>query len=258
MIQKDFANRATEILQQDPDVLGLAVGGSWIHNELDEFSDLDLILITRNKVSDDPSKMLQYAKRLGSLLNGFTGEHVGEPRLLVCLYNSPLLHVDIKFLTLEEVTNRVETPELLLDSEGKIKSLFSKSEAAFPYPDYQWIEDRFWIWVHYLLQKMERGEYMEAVDGFAFLRMTVFGPLLHIKNGSLPRGIRKVETELSSDDLEQLKSTIATYGKASILNTMENSINLYKSLRTILFDKAVHLQKNTENRVLEYIHGLKG
>jgi hypothetical protein len=31
------------------------------------------------------------------LLVGFTGEHVGEPRVLICLYGPPVLHVDLKF-----------------------------------------------------------------------------------------------------------------------------------------------------------------
>jgi predicted nucleotidyltransferase len=100
MIQKEFADKTAQILKDDKNVIGLAVAGSWLTNEIDEFSDLDLILVTQNKVSGDKQKMLDYAKRFGQLLSGFTGEHVGEPRVLICLYDNPLLHVDIKFLTL--------------------------------------------------------------------------------------------------------------------------------------------------------------
>ena len=96
MIQKDFAERVVKIIRNDTNVLGLAVAGSWITNEIDEFSDLDLVLVTSEAVSPDKEKMLAYAKTFGKLLTGFTGEHVGEPRLLICLYDDPLLHVDIK------------------------------------------------------------------------------------------------------------------------------------------------------------------
>jgi hypothetical protein len=96
MIQVEFANKVVEILKTDKSVIGLSVAGSWLTNELDEFSDLDLILVTKEKISDDKSKMLEYANHLGKLLSGFTGEHVGEPRVLICLYDNPLLHVDIK------------------------------------------------------------------------------------------------------------------------------------------------------------------
>uniref|UniRef100_F4CB39 Putative plasmid-related protein n=1 Tax=Sphingobacterium sp. (strain 21) TaxID=743722 RepID=F4CB39_SPHS2 len=114
MIQREFADKAKEILEPDDNVIGLAVAGSWLTNEIDEFSDLDLILVTKQKISNDRNRMLDYAKRLGDFLSGFTGEHVGEPRLLICLYDNPLLHVDIKFLTLDEFQVRIETPTLLI------------------------------------------------------------------------------------------------------------------------------------------------
>ena len=253
MIQKEFANRAKEVLINDPQVIGLAVGGSWISNELDEFSDLDLILVTQGKISDDKAKMLDYAGRLGKLLNGFTGEHVGEPRVLICLYDKPLLHVDIKFVTLNELSERVEDPEILFDRDDQLKTELEKAEAHFPYPDYQWIEDRFWTWVHYALLKIGREEYTEALDFFGFLRMVVFGPLLHIKNGNLPRAVRKVETTLEAEDFELLKLTIPTYNRTSLLNSLKSSIELYKSLRSELYPDQIELGDLTEKRVMEYL-----
>lgn len=258
MIQQEFALRAKQILEKEPGTIGLAVGGSWLSDEIDEFSDLDLILVTRDKVSHDMEKMLDYARKLGTLLNGFTGEHVGEPRLLICLYDAPLLHVDIKFLTTEELNHRVETPHILLDKEEKLKEAFEGSTAHFPYPDYQWIEDRFWTWVHYATVKIGRGEYMEANDFFAFMRMTIFGPLLHIKSGNLPRGVRKAETELHPADFESLKSTIPEYSRESLLNTLRHTINLYQSLRASLFSGDIVLRKNTEEKVLTYLSSMVG
>ncbi|HRO71821.1 MAG TPA: nucleotidyltransferase domain-containing protein, partial [Chitinophagaceae bacterium] len=106
MIQKQFADKITRILKDDPSVMGLAAAGSWMTNELDEYSDLDLVLVTKHRVSGDTNLMLSYAERFGKLLAGFTGEHVGEPRVLICLYDNPLLHVDIKFLVPDELDQR--------------------------------------------------------------------------------------------------------------------------------------------------------
>lgn len=257
MIQKEFADRAIEILKDDKNVIGLAVAGSWLTNEIDEFSDLDLILVTQTKLSDDKQKMLKYAKRLGQLLSGFTGEHVGEPRVLICLYDNPLLHVDIKFLTLEEFHQRIETPYILLDTDERLKKVIEQTESNFPYPDYQWIEDRFWIWVHYILSKIGRGEYLEAFDCFSFLRMVVFGPLLHIKNGNLPRAVRKVETSLETKDFELLKATIPNYSKSSLLDSLQNTVSLYRQLRDALFTKNVIVDNNTETSVMKYFEKIK-
>ena len=50
MIQEKFAFYVVEIFKKDIAVVGLAVAGSWITNELDEYSDPDLILITNQKL----------------------------------------------------------------------------------------------------------------------------------------------------------------------------------------------------------------
>jgi len=255
--QRQFADNVVEAIREDENIVGLAVAGSWLTNEIDEFSDLDLILVTNQKISDDKSKMLDYARRFGHFLSGFTGEHVGEPRVLICLYAHPLLHVDIKFVTPEEFRQRIETPVILLDKAGQLKSILEQTEPKFPYPDYQWIEDRFWIWVHYALLKIGRGEYVEAFDFFSFLRMVVFGPLLHIKNENLPRGVRKVETQLSTKDFEQLKSTLPTYSKAALLLSLQHSIELYRQLREQLFSSAVSRQTETEQNVLNYFQQIR-
>jgi predicted nucleotidyltransferase len=252
MIQKQFVEKVANILSKDDSVIGLAVGGSWITNEMDEFSDLDLIVVTTEKITGDKEKMLICAKRFGEFLSGFTGEHVGEARVLICLYDNPLLHVDIKFLTLEEFHERIETPAILLDKDQQLQNVLDQTKSKFPYPDYQWIEDRFWTWVHYALLKIGRGEYVEAFDFFGFLRTVVLGPLLHIKNDNLPRGVRKVETQLHDEDFKNLKMTIPVYERKSLLDSLLNSVSLYRQLRISLFTPGIQLQKETEEKVMQY------
>jgi hypothetical protein len=257
MIQQQFINKATDVIKKEDSIIGLTVGGSWLTNEVDEYSDLDLTLITKEKVSDDLTKMLQYAAGLGKLLSGFTGEHVGEPRLLICLYDDPLLHVDIKFLTLPEFYSRVENPVILHDTYRQLEDIFSKTEPHYPFPGYQWIEDRFWIWIHYVTLKIGRGELFEALDFLSFLRMVVLGPLLQVKNGNLPRGVRKVEMSLPPADLSKLKLTVAVYERASVIAALQASIELYRELRQYLFSKDIKRQAETELKVIEYLQVIK-
>lgn len=257
MPQFEFANKVKYIVERDDSVIGLAVGGSWLNNKIDQYSDLDLVVITREKISHDKNKMLQFAKRIDHFLAGFTGDHVGEPRLLICLYDKPLLHVDFKFVTLEEFRVRVETPTILLDKEGQLQEAINNSEARFPFPDYQWIEDRYWTWIHYALLKIGRGEYLEAFDFLGYLRMVVLGPLLHIKNKNLPRGVRNVETEIAKDDLEKLKATIPQYERQTLLNSLHNAVILYRDLRNELYDNKVLFQKETEGRVMKYFEEIE-
>ncbi|MCB0721276.1 MAG: aminoglycoside 6-adenylyltransferase [Ignavibacteriae bacterium] len=257
MIQKEFAKNAVEVLKNDDSVIGITAGGSWLTDELDEYSDLDLILVTKDKVAGNKEKMISYAGKMGNLLNAFTGEHVGDPRVLICLYDNPLLHVDIKFLTPEEFHKRVEDPFILHDTEDQLKNIIEKTEAKFPTPGFQWMEDRFWTWVHYDLVKIGRGEYFEAHDGFAFFRDMILGPLIHIKNGNLPRGVRKVETHIAKEELELLKRTIPQYDRQSLIKTLEEVVSLYRKLREDVFTDDIILRTETESKVMEYFEKIK-
>lgn len=252
MIQHQFAERVAGIVGEDPSVVGLAAAGSWLSNELDEYSDLDLVLVTRNKAGGDKQRMMGYAEKFGKLLSAFTGEHVGEPRLLICLYDEPLLHVDIKFVTLEEFAFRVEDPVILYDAFGQLEQSLQVTEAAWPNPGYQWIEDRFWVWMHYGLTKVGRGEYFEAIDFLASIRNMVLGPLLLISQGQLPRGVRKLEKHLPSNTLEQLKGTLALHDRTSLLKAIHRCVEMYRDLRSNLFGSDIRLQTGTEKKVLEY------
>ncbi len=255
-MQKEFAKHVVEVLKNDETIIGLAGAGSWLTNEIDGWSDLDLVVVTRDNLDADKTKMLAYAERFGNLISAFTGEHVGEKRLLICLYDDPLIHVDIKFVTLEEFQERIENPIILLDRAKKIQEVIDNTSPEFPQPDLQWIEDRFWTWIHYSLLKIGRGEYFEALDFMGFLRMVVFGPLLHLKNNNLPRGVRRVETALTTLDFESLESTLCSNNRESLLNAVENAVNLYRELRSdaryvdILFNKA-------EKPVMLYFENLK-
>ncbi len=258
MMQKEFADKVVEIVKTNAAVTGLAAAGSYITNELDEFSDLDLILITKEKISDDKEMMMVYARNFGDLISGFTGEHVGEPRVLICLYDNPLLHVDIKFLTLPEFYDRIENPVILFEREKQLTAVINSTKAEWPGLDYQWIEDRFWTWVHYACLKIGRGELLEAFDFLSFLRMTVLSPLLQVKNKKQPRGLRRVETQLSLSDLENLKITIAQYNQASVIKALENTVSVYRSLRRKLFTDKIQLQVKAEKRSMEYLKKIKG
>ena len=130
-MQKEFAGKVVDIVKNDSNVIGLAVAGSWITNELDEYSDLDLILITKKKISGDKEKMMLYAKSFGDFISGFTGEHVGEPRVLICLYDNPLLHVDIKFLTMPEFQTRIENTILLFERNNELTEIISHTKAEW-------------------------------------------------------------------------------------------------------------------------------
>lgn len=215
-------------------MLALAVGGSWATGTMDSFSDLDLVLVSTRPIAPDLTQMRDVATRLGTVLSSFRGDHVGEPRLLIALYDNPLLHVDIKFLTTSECYQRIEDPVVLWERDHSLTNILQQSSAQYPGVDFDWVEDRFWVWVHYALLKIGRGEYYEALDFLSFLRSRVIGPLIQLKNGRLPNGVRRLEMTATAEDLERLRQTVAVPDSASLMDSLEASIRLYTELRDLL------------------------
>jgi len=255
---KAFARHAAETFSKDEQVLGLAAGGSWITGELDDYSDLDLVLVTQERIAPDLDAMRAVAGRLGTLLSSFLGDHVGEPRLLICLYDQPLLHIDLKFLTLPEFGQRVENPVVLFEREQALSGVLAAAEAHFPQPDFQWLEDRFWVWVHYGAGKIGRGEYLEALDFLSFLRQVVLGPLLHLAHGSQPRGVRNLEKRLPADALARLHATVALPERSSLLRALGAGVEQYEALSAGLYPPGVRRRTEARRAALAYLSRIAG
>jgi hypothetical protein len=252
-VHKKFLDHAASIFLKDENILGLAVGGSWAEEEIDAFSDLDLILVTRDIIAGNKEQMLAHASRLGSVLTAFTGEHVGEPRLLICLFESPLLHVDIKFVTSEEAAQRALDPVIVFERDNVLSEIFASTEAKWPFAGYDWFEDRFWKWIHYTAAKLGRGEYLETLDAISFIRSHVIGPMLAQKYGKKPRGVRKIETYLSSEDRRKLESTVTGLDPQDLLRaTMETAL-LYRDLRAQLYPDDENWKSNAEHAAMNYL-----
>ncbi|MFN7982642.1 MAG: nucleotidyltransferase domain-containing protein [Vicinamibacterales bacterium] len=235
-----FLERAMPILRDDVRIVGVAAGGSYASDSMDEHSDLDLVIaVEPEHVTAVMAKRADIAGALGPLLGAFTGEHVGEPRLLICLYGPQALHVDLKFVELSDVSTRVEDPIVLWERDGRVTAALAQGTARHPQPDPQWIEDRFWIWIHYGSSKVARGELFEAMDSLAFLRMVVFGPLMLRSAGARPQGVRRIE-HAAPALADRLLATVAQYDAHSCLRAFEAAVGLYRELRpaTLQFSAA--------------------
>jgi len=246
---RQFLGRIQQ-LGVDGRIVGVAIGGSLLTDSMDEFSDLDLIVIV--EPSDYPSVMTErhaIAASLGHLLAAFTGEHVGEPRVLICLYDKPLLHVDLKFVSLEDVCFRVEDPVVLWQRAGRIARALASGQAKFPAPDRRWIEERFWVWVHYACARIARGELFEAIDFLSFLRLNVLGPLGLQRAGGRPVGVRRIEM-IAPEFAHNLRRTIASYDAIECLRALRATVDLYRALRS---DSGTTQASASERATMEYL-----
>ena len=251
-----FLRTALARLESDRRIVGVAAGGSLLTGTMDEFSDLDLVVaIEPSAYHDVLAQRASIAASLGSLLSAFTGEHVGEPRLSICLYGpDPLLHVDLKFVSLTDFAARVEDPRVLWERDERLTTALGADVARFPEPDRQWIEDRFWVWAHYGAGKIGRGELFEALDFLSFLRGQVLGPLALSSVGARPSGVRKIE-RLAPQRAKQLQATVAAHDAASCAHALAAAIEMYRGLRG---GDGIELRSDAERAAVAYLAEITG
>ncbi len=124
----------------------------------------------------------------------------------------------------------------------------------------QWIEDRFWVWIHYCASKIGRNEIFETIEAISFLRQTVTGPMALIKSGCLPRGVRRIESD-APQYLPRLKHTVAGHDALSCVKAIKNIIKLYRELRDGLRadqSRAAVRRAEAEKYAAEYLDGIEG
>lgn len=134
-LHRDFLDRAVSILAADSRVVGVAAAGSYSADLMDDYSDLDLVVVCEGASFDEVMQSRkQVASKLGRLVAAFTGEHVGEPRLLICLYGPPALHVDLKFVRIEDLKDRVDQPTVLWERDVRLTEALAHGSEHFPRP----------------------------------------------------------------------------------------------------------------------------
>jgi len=252
-VHERFMKRAIEKISQNPRMTALLAGGSMMQGTMDAYSDLDLVIVYNDEYRDEiMEQRIAIAEELGHLLSAFTGEHVGEPRLVICLYGPEPLHVDLKFVRLQELAARVENPLIVWERGSEVAALLQQTMPSFPMPDPQWIEDRFWVWVHYGATKLGRGELFECIDHLAYMRSAVLGPLVHLRNGQLPRGVRKLESYAAAE-VKELQGTVPSYSFDSCYHAMKLTIEMYRRLRQ---ESEITAKAEAERISVAYLDGV--
>ncbi len=231
-VHAGIVERIRRVVAADARLQALLAGGSWVHGGLDRHSDLDFVIVVDQAgYAEVMAGRMAIAEAIGGLLAAFTGEHVGEPRLLICLYGPPLLHVDLKFVTAEDLDDRVERPAVVFARDpAAIERRLDGARIAWPDRSPQWFEQRAWIWLHYAATKLDRGELLEAIAMLAYFRDQVLGPMLHRRGGRPQRGVRRLEQQAEGVD-HRLLATVTGHDATAVRAGILAAVELYVDLR---------------------------
>jgi predicted nucleotidyltransferase len=252
-LQGRFLGEVLPRMQQDSRVTGVAVAGSIARGHPDVYSDVDLIVVIDDGAFDSVMKdRLGLIGSWAALVTGFTGEHVGEPRVIITLVGPPLLHVDFKFVRASDFADRVEDPDILWDRDGGLAESLAEHPLTDPSLDLQWIEDRFWVWVHYGATKLGRGELFEVIGFLSQLREAVLGPLAVRRAGASPRGVRHLES-IAPDEARDLHATLCGYDRHDAGRAILASVELYRRWLGET-ETAIERRRNAEKLAMQYLH----
>ncbi|NOI79742.1 oxalate:formate antiporter [Vibrio tubiashii] len=248
---KQLLEKIVACFSLDSRIVGLGASGSYATDTMDKYSDLDIVVAINP--DDFPSIMeerFDLIDKVEGKVAAFTGEHVGEPRLVISIYEPGAVHVDFKFVSLPDAAARVDDTQVLWQRGSCLSDVFATQQPHYPQPDPQWVEDRFWIWVHYGATKIARGEYFEATEFLSFLRTVALSPLALKQQGLTPSGVRKIETRLP-DFAAQLEETVVKPEKQALIAAFEKITDLYLSLRQ---HEEVEVNQQAQQLCLEYFH----
>jgi hypothetical protein len=143
------------------------------------------------------------------------------------------MHVDLKFVTLGELAHRTEDPVVVWESAETLSQRLRTTTPVQQALDLQWIEDRFWTWVHYAAAKLGRGELFEVLDFLAFLPGHVLAPLAIHLRGSEARGVRRLEQQ-ASDLVPTHTRTVAAHDPRECASAILQCVTAYRELRAAL------------------------
>jgi hypothetical protein len=222
---------------------------------MDEFSDLDLTLVfDPGRSNSVMSEKEAVADQLGPLLASFPADHLGLPEILICLYDDPLLHVDLHFISLDDFTRRTQNPTVLWERNGALTKVIEETKPKIQHINLQWIEDRIWTWIHYAAMRLGRGEVFETLSTLCFLRDKVLGPMILTKAARPPWGVRRLEKYGEPEDLLELQDTVASYDPQSCERALKAVAKTYVGLRETLDPGTLKRNRRAEMASLRYLH----
>lgn len=130
---------------------------------------MDFLIVVDDKSYEEViEERLLIVEQFGTLVSAFTGEHVGEPRLIISLYDSPILHVDFKFTTLDGLLDRVEDSAILYEENNCITKIYSKKEAHFPTRTYSGLKIDFGFGFITLVRRLDVENYLKQLIFYLF------------------------------------------------------------------------------------------
>jgi len=215
----------------DPDVVGMAVTGSFATGNPDEVSDVDLRVYARSAAVETVIACVpELAAACGCVVALFVADHLGIPTLTIVLYDD-LVHVDFDVISVDRAAEHNQAlPAVVLWERDPISAALPGTYESDVAADVRWMEARIWTWAWYIQSKVLRGELYEALDGLQYVRDHVLFRLLALGRGDRPAGGRRAETVVGAQADAFARTVPIALDRSSVMGALRAEIDLYRRL----------------------------
>lgn len=196
-----FLETALPFLQSDTRIRGI------VQARVAPASDFELILVSdADGLPGLKNEAGRIAERMGRLLVSFRDQNAR-----ICLYEEPLIGLRLRFVSAMELEEE-SAGEVLWERDGSLSRMRAAPAKDFPSLDLQWMEDRFWVWVHSAALKLSRGELFGSLEILGLLHSRILGPLLkEMKGGTEPSSQSTLEAATIRQSVQSLKAAARHY-----------------------------------------------
>ena len=98
------------------------------------------------------------------------------------------------------------------------------------------LNQKFWTWCWYVFGKLMRGELWEALDGIHSIRSLTLVPLLVWAAERSHEGYRRLERKTDPATASRLMATVAAVQPEVLYAALQAEMDLFRSLRAMVFD----------------------
>ncbi len=144
---------------------------------------------------------------------------------------------------------------VLKGATGHMGDVAAQSEGlARPQPtteDLLYLNQMFWTWCWYVFGKILRGELWEALDGLHSIRSLALMPLPDWAAERPHEGYRRLERKTDPEAASHLMATVAVVQPQALYAALQAEMELFRRLRTVVFDRYGLTFDPTSEEVLE-------
>ncbi len=226
-VQRKMLSRCVSLLQADPRVEGAYVVGSMADETEDEYSDVDIYLVVKEKhYAEVYGERLKFAESIGDVLSTFEVEWPNCQMLGVIYRNC--VEMDLCYTRLRQAEVFSDRYKVILDKYGRIQEALIRRE--YPKNPAAELKKQTEFALYNLLHAVNmfhRGEYWSSISQIETLRKRTVSLIELLLNKEIGEEYRNLESLFPQKIEKRLRRTLCLYRKDDIKKSIQLLTQLF-------------------------------